>query len=88
MNILSKFQPLPFVIYDIMKIRRKRINELMSNKADCRTAPATPGLLKLDQETWLCRTQLDDFLVKIGTILDQTRTRFNLVVKAILWNLW
>jgi hypothetical protein len=46
------------------------------------------GLIKLDQETWLCRTQLDDFLVKIWTILDHTRTRLNLVVKAILWNLW
>ena len=25
---------------------------------------------KLDQETWLCQTYLDDFLVKIWTILD------------------
>ena len=24
------------------------------------------GKIKLDQETWLCRTQLDDFLVKFG----------------------
>ena len=43
---------------------------------------------KLDQETWLCRTHLDDFLVKIWTILDHTRTRLNLVIKAILLNLW
>ena len=43
---------------------------------------------KLDQETWLCRTHLDDFLVKILTILDHTRTRLNLVIKAILLNLW
>ena len=34
-----------------------------------------PNLNKLDQETWLCRTHLDDFLVKIWTILDHTRTR-------------
>ena len=49
---------------------------------------AAKVLYKLDQETWLCRTQLDDFLVKIWTILDHTKTRLNLVVKAILWNLW
>ena len=40
-----------FVIYDIMKIWRKRltelINQLMSDEAVCRTAPATPGLLKI-----------------------------------------
>ena len=30
----------------------------MSNEAVCRTAPATPGLLKQDQETWLRRTQI------------------------------
>ena len=40
-----------FVIYDILKIRRKRltelINYLMSNKVDCRTAPATPCLLNI-----------------------------------------
>ena len=41
---------------------------------------------KLDQETWLCRTQLDDFLVKIWTILDHTGTRLNLVIKAIILN--
>ena len=45
-------------------------------------------LKKLDQETWLCRTHLDDFLVKIWTILDHTRTRLNLVIKDILLNLW
>ena len=37
------------MIYDILKIRRKRLMELpnqwMNDKADCRTAPATPGLL-------------------------------------------
>ena len=44
-------------------------------------------LTKLDQETWLCRTHLDEFLVKIWTILDHTRTRLNLVIKAILLNL-
>ena len=41
---------LPFVIYDIMNIWRKRmtrlINELMSDEAVYRTAPATPSLLK------------------------------------------
>ena len=44
--------------------------------------------VKLDQETWLCRTHLDDLLVKIWTILDHTRTRLNLVIKVILLNLW
>ena len=29
--------------------------------------------LKLDQETWLCLTNLDDFLFKIWTILDHIR---------------
>ena len=43
---------------------------------------------KLDQETWLCRTHLDDFLVKIWTNLYHKRTRLNLVIKAILLNLW
>ena len=43
---------------------------------------------KLDQEMWLCRTHLDGFIVKIWTILDHTRTRLNLVIKAILLNLW
>ena len=43
---------------------------------------------KLDHETWLCRTHLDDFLVKIWTILDHTRTRLNLVINDILFNLW
>ena len=43
---------------------------------------------KLEQETWLCRTHLDDFLVKIWTILDHTRPRLNLVIKTILLNLW
>ena len=28
--------------------------------------------IKLDQETWLCRTYLDDFLVKIWTFVDNT----------------
>ena len=37
---------------------------------------------KLDQETWLCRTHLDDFLVKIWTTLDHTRARLNLVIKG------
>ena len=44
-----------FVIYDIMKIWRTRmndwlnqsINQLINYKAVCRTAPATPGLLKM-----------------------------------------
>ena len=43
---------------------------------------------KLDQETWLCLTHLDDLLVKILTILDTTRPRLNLVIKTILLNLW
>ena len=43
---------------------------------------------KLDQETCLCRTHLDDFLFKIWTILDHKRTRLSLVIKAILLNLW
>ena len=30
-----------------MKIRRKRLNELINDEADCRTAPATPGLLNI-----------------------------------------
>ena len=38
-----------FVIYDILKIRRKRLtyslNEWINDGGDCRTAPATPGLL-------------------------------------------
>ena len=38
-----------FVIYDILKIGRKRrtesLNELINDKGVCRTAPATPGLL-------------------------------------------
>ena len=46
------------------------------------------NIYKLDQETWLCRTHLNYFLVKILTILDHTRTRLNLVIKAILLNLW
>ena len=45
-------------------------------------------LVKLDHETWLCRTHVDDFLMKILTILDHTRTRLDLVIKAILINLW
>ncbi len=32
--------------------------------------------LKLDQETWLCRTHLGDFLVKIWTILDHIRSYY------------
>ena len=47
-----------------------------------------PEQTKLDLETWLCRTHLDDFLVNIWTILDHTRSRLNLVIKAILLNLW
>ena len=31
------------------------------------------SIKKLDQETWLCRTHLDNFLVKICTILDQNQ---------------
>ena len=42
----------------------------------------------VDQETWLCWAQLDDFLVKIRTILDHTRTRWNLVIKALPLNVW
>ena len=30
--------------------------------------------LKLDQETWLCRTHLDDIVVKNWTILDHIRS--------------
>ena len=45
-------------------------------------------LKKLDQETWLCGTHLNDFLVKIRTILDPTRSRLCMVIKAILLNLW
>ena len=43
-------------------------------------------IIKLDQETWLCRSHFDDFLVKIWTILDHTKTRLNLVSKAIQLN--
>ena len=48
MNILSNFSSLalPFVIYAIMKIWRKRLTEGMSDEAVHRTAPATRGLLK------------------------------------------
>ena len=46
---MSASQLLPFWIYDVLKIWRKRIrfsvNLLMNDKADCRTAPATPGPL-------------------------------------------
>jgi hypothetical protein len=38
-----------------MKIWRKRMNESMSDGGDCRTAPATPGLLKIDEETKISR---------------------------------
>ena len=43
---------------------------------------------KLDQVTWLYRTHSDDFWIKIWTILDHTRPRLHLVIKAILFNLW
>ena len=48
-NILSKFQ-LP---EDFLKIGRKRMNRLINDKAVCRTAPATPGLLIIWQKTSL-----------------------------------
>ena len=60
-----------FVIYDIMKIGRKRltdrINQSINNKAVCRTAPATRGLLNTNlfsfgQET-LTYTQTFLFLL-------------------------
>ena len=47
----SAFYLLRFVIYDILKIWRKMLtqwlNELINYEGVCRTAPATPGLLKL-----------------------------------------
>ena len=43
--------------------------------------------MKLDQETWLYRTHLDNFLLKILIILDNKRPRLNLAIKAILLNL-
>ena len=58
MNIISKFQLstlalLRFGIYDVVDIWRKRhadsLNELITYRAVCRTAPATPGLLKISQ---------------------------------------
>ena len=52
------------------------------------SSPNKGRVKKLDQETWLCRTHLDDFFVKIWTIWDHKRTRLNLVKKAILLNLW
>ena len=59
---------LPFVIYDIMKIWRKRmtrwINELMNEsingEAVYRTAPATPGLLT----TWRTRKMYEEGNIK------------------------
>ena len=33
---------------NILGLKDDSINELMSDGGDCRTAPATPGLLKLD----------------------------------------
>ena len=55
MNILSKFQLLLFVIYDNMKIWRKRLtdwmNQWINHEAVYRTAPATPGLLNLASNT-------------------------------------
>ena len=48
-----------FVIYEILKIRRTRltdwINELINHEADCKTAPATPGLLII-AHTWQNKT--------------------------------
>ena len=46
---ISAPQLLPFVIYDIMKIWRKRVTDLISDEAVCRTAPATPGLLIIEK---------------------------------------
>ena len=43
---ISAPQLLPFVIYDIMKIWRKRMSDWINHEAVYRTAPATPGLLK------------------------------------------
>ena len=43
-----------FVIYDILKIRRKRLTEWLSDEADCRTAPATPGLLIIHKKDGRC----------------------------------
>ena len=43
---ISALLLLLFVIYDIMKIWRKRLTDLMNDEAVCRTASATPGLLK------------------------------------------
>ena len=40
-----------FVIYDIMKIWRKRLTELINYEAVYRTAPATQGLLNIYKQS-------------------------------------
>ena len=45
---MSAPQVLRFGIDSVLKILNKRITDLMSDRGDCRTALATPGLLKLD----------------------------------------
>ena len=42
---ISASQLLPFGIYDVVKIGRKRASESLNDEAVYRTAPATPGLL-------------------------------------------
>ena len=80
---------LRFVIYDIMKIWRKRmtdsLNELMNGKAVYRTAPATPGLLKKvtlrGQKTYNIQTfQLIDW-IGIGVDSVIFFTSFNLTYR-------
>ena len=48
---MSALQLSQFGIYSVLKILNERItnsiNELMSDGGDCRTAPATPGLLNI-----------------------------------------
>ena len=44
---------------------------------------------KLDKETWLCRTHLDDILVKVQTILDHIRPyNISYLIFADLLNLF
>ena len=45
----------------------------MSVFASIRTLTFIAYVYKLEQDTWLCRTHLDDFLVKLWTILDHFR---------------
>ena len=53
-----------FVIYDILQIRRERLthwlNQWMNHEADCRTAPATQGLLNISLKNFWKR--ISDFL--------------------------